>query len=63
MDEVENIAVQEPLFVKTLVLDTMQHDDQKREDFGKAMYGKVRKVRGEQFDHLDKNDLLSTGFQ
>lgn len=47
MGEVENIAVQEPLFAKILVLDTLQHDDQKREVLGKAMYGKVRKMREE----------------
>jgi hypothetical protein len=33
MDEVEAMAVREPLLAKTLMLDTVQKDDQKREEF------------------------------
>lgn len=44
MDEVENMAIQEPLFAKILMIDTVQNDDQKREDFAKATYGRIPKV-------------------
>lgn len=45
MDEVESMAVTEPLWAKTLMLDTIVKDDQVREDFAKATYGTVPKVR------------------
>lgn len=44
MDEVESMAVREPLWARTLMLDTIQRDDQMREDFAKATYGAVPKV-------------------
>jgi hypothetical protein len=44
MDEVESMAVREPLQAKTLMLDTVQKDDQKREEFAIATYGGVPKV-------------------
>lgn len=44
MDEVESMAVQEPLLAKILMLDTVQKDDQKREDFAKVTYGGIPKV-------------------
>ncbi|KAJ5514050.1 hypothetical protein N7463_003602 [Penicillium fimorum] len=44
MDEVEAIAVREPLLAKILMLDTVQKDDQKREEFANATYGGVPKV-------------------
>jgi len=46
MDEVEAMAVREPLVAKTLMLDTVQKDDQKREEFAIATYGGVPKVWG-----------------
>lgn len=45
MDEVESMAVREPLWARTLMLDTVQKEDQMREDFAKATYGVVPKVR------------------
>lgn len=45
MDEVESMAVTEPLWAQTLMLDTVTKDDQMREDFAKAAYGAVPKVR------------------
>ncbi|KAJ5960483.1 uncharacterized protein N7479_007633 [Penicillium vulpinum] len=44
MDEVEAMAVREPLLAKILMLDTVQKDDQKREEFANATYGGVPKV-------------------
>jgi GNAT superfamily N-acetyltransferase len=44
MDEVESMAVREPLQAKTLMLDTVQKDDQKREEFANATYGGIPKV-------------------
>jgi GNAT superfamily N-acetyltransferase len=44
MDEIERIAVQEPLNAKTLMLDTVERGDQLREEFAKATYGGVPKV-------------------
>lgn len=44
MDEVEAIAVREPLCAKTLMLDTVQKDDQKREQFAMIVYGGIPKV-------------------
>lgn len=44
MDEVESMAVREPLLAKILMLDTVQKDDQKREDFAKVTYGGISKV-------------------
>lgn len=45
MDEIESMAVREPLWARTLMLDTVQRDDQIREDFAKATYGAVPKVK------------------
>lgn len=44
MDEVENMATEEPLCAQTLLLDTVQKDDQKQEDFAKVFFGEVPKV-------------------
>jgi hypothetical protein len=38
-DQSEAMAVREPLLAKTLMLDTVQKDDQKREEFANATYG------------------------
>ena len=45
MDEIEEMAVREPINAKTLVIDTVQEDDQVREDFAQAAKIKVPKVR------------------
>ncbi|KAJ5130545.1 uncharacterized protein N7515_006584 [Penicillium bovifimosum] len=39
MDEVEAMAVREPLLAKTLMLDTVHQDDQKNEEFARATGG------------------------
>jgi GNAT superfamily N-acetyltransferase len=44
MDEIEKIAVREPLRAKTLMLDTVEREDQLREEFARATYGSVPKV-------------------
>jgi GNAT superfamily N-acetyltransferase len=44
MDEVEAMAAREPLLAKILMLDTVQKDDQKREEFANITYGGVPKV-------------------
>jgi GNAT superfamily N-acetyltransferase len=44
MDEMEDMAVREPLLAKTLMLDTVERSDQLREDFAKATFGDVPKV-------------------
>ena len=44
MDEVEAMAVREPLLAKILMLDTVQKDDQKREEFANVTYGGIPKV-------------------
>lgn len=44
MDEVEAMAVNEPLLAKTLMLDTVERGDQLREEFAKATYGGIPKV-------------------
>lgn len=44
MDEVEAMAVNEPLSAKTLMLDTVEKGDQLREEFAKATYGDIPKV-------------------
>ncbi|CAI7664206.1 uncharacterized protein N7487_005021 [Penicillium crustosum] len=49
MDEVESMAVQEPLLAKILMLDTVQKDDQKREDFAKVTYGGIPKTTNEEW--------------
>jgi GNAT superfamily N-acetyltransferase len=46
MDEVESMAVREPLQAKILMLDTVQKDDQKREEFANATFGGIPKVSG-----------------
>ncbi|KAJ5097645.1 hypothetical protein N7456_008366 [Penicillium angulare] len=47
MDEVEDMAVTEPLNAKTLLLDTVQKDDQLREEFAIVSYGGIPKVANE----------------
>ncbi|KAL2858587.1 hypothetical protein BJY01DRAFT_1361 [Aspergillus pseudoustus] len=44
MDKIEGIAVQEPLHAKTLMLDTVEREDQLREEFARATYGGVPKI-------------------
>ncbi|KAJ5341184.1 hypothetical protein N7541_010308 [Penicillium brevicompactum] len=45
MDQVEDMAVREPLLAKTLMLDTMHKDDQKRDDFALDQFGYIPKVK------------------
>lgn len=45
MDQVEAMAVREPLLAKTLMLDTMHKDDQKRDDFALDQFGYIPKVK------------------
>ncbi|KAJ5719844.1 hypothetical protein N7493_006722 [Penicillium malachiteum] len=47
MDQVEEMAIREPLNAKTLLLDTVEKDDQMREDFAIISYGAVPKVPNE----------------
>ncbi|KAJ5467750.1 hypothetical protein N7475_005502 [Penicillium sp. IBT 31633x] len=49
MDEVEAMAVREPLSAKTLMLDTVQKDDQNSEEFANAAYGSVPKITNEEW--------------
>ncbi|CAI7655036.1 unnamed protein product [Penicillium discolor] len=49
MDEVESMAVREPLLAKILMLDTVQKDDQKREDFAKVTYGGIPKTTNQEW--------------
>ncbi|KAJ5183704.1 hypothetical protein N7492_001320 [Penicillium capsulatum] len=49
MDEVETMAVQEPLCAQTLMLDTVQKDDQRREDFSAVFYGDPPKITNEEW--------------
>lgn len=45
MDEIESMAVREPLWARTLMLDTLQREDQMREDIANAIFGTAPKVR------------------
>ncbi|KAJ5291054.1 hypothetical protein N7478_000305 [Penicillium angulare] len=47
MDEVEDMAVREPLNAKTLLLDTVEKDDQLREEFAIISFGGIPKVANE----------------
>ncbi|KAJ5748821.1 uncharacterized protein N7511_010517 [Penicillium nucicola] len=49
MNEVETMAVQEPLNAKTLMLDTVQKDDQKNEEFANVTYGGIPKTTNEEW--------------
>ncbi|CAI7578152.1 unnamed protein product [Penicillium manginii] len=49
MDEIERIAIQEPLCAKTLMLDTVEGKDQLREEFAKVTYGRVPKVSNQEW--------------
>lgn len=44
MDEAEGIATREPLWARTLMLDTVTTKHQLREDFAMSTYGSVPKV-------------------
>lgn len=44
MDEVERMAVEEPLLARILMLDTVQKDDQMREGFATDEHGTLPKV-------------------
>lgn len=44
MDEAEKIAAREPLNAQTLMLDTVERNDQVREEFALATYGSLPKV-------------------
>ncbi|CAP94240.1 hypothetical protein EN45_019160 [Penicillium chrysogenum] len=60
MDEVEAMAVREPLLAKTLMLDTVQKDDQKREEFANATYGGVPKSTNEEWYARRGYQLIKT---
>jgi hypothetical protein len=45
MDEAEKMVVGEPFNARVLMLDTIQRDDNLREDFALAAYGSMPKVR------------------
>lgn len=49
MDEVETMAVEEPLCARTLMLDTVHKDDQMREDFSAAFFGGVPKMSNQEW--------------
>ncbi|KAE8344911.1 hypothetical protein BDV24DRAFT_171407 [Aspergillus arachidicola] len=44
MNEIEGIAIREPLCAKTLMLDTVERGDQLREEFARATYGGIPKI-------------------
>ncbi|KAE8140461.1 hypothetical protein BDV38DRAFT_18408 [Aspergillus pseudotamarii] len=44
MDEIERIAIREPLRARTLMLDTVERGDQLREEFARATYGGIPKI-------------------
>jgi GNAT superfamily N-acetyltransferase len=58
MDEVEAMALDEPLSAKTLMLDTVEKGDQLREHFAKATYGNIPKVCRTDFPFLKLNSAL-----
>ncbi|OQE15610.1 hypothetical protein PENFLA_c031G10055 [Penicillium flavigenum] len=60
MDEVEAMAVREPLLAKTLMLDTVQKDDQKREEFANATYGGIPKSTNEEWYARRGYQLIKT---
>ncbi|KOS44902.1 hypothetical protein ACN38_g4140 [Penicillium nordicum] len=60
MDEVESMAVREPLLAKILMLDTVQKDDQKREDFAKVTYGGIPKTTNEEWYARRGYQLIKT---
>lgn len=62
MDEVEAMAGRKPLWAKTLLLSTLAGEDQVREEFAKAVYGAVPKVKRSTFklDQLANIRRLST---
>ncbi|CAG7960827.1 unnamed protein product [Penicillium olsonii] len=49
MDYVESMAVRKPLLAKTLMLDTVQKDDQMQEDFAIATFGSVPKSTNQEW--------------
>ncbi|ROT35091.1 hypothetical protein SODALDRAFT_77547 [Sodiomyces alkalinus F11] len=49
MDAAEGMASRPPLNARVLVLDTVQKDDQLREDYALAMYGRVAKMSNEEW--------------
>ncbi|KAJ5551091.1 hypothetical protein N7535_000967 [Penicillium sp. DV-2018c] len=49
MDEVEAMAVREPLLAKTLMLDTIHRDHQKDEEFAKLAFGGVPKTTNQEW--------------
>jgi GNAT superfamily N-acetyltransferase len=64
MDEIERIAIQEPLCAKTLMLDTVEGKDQLREEFAKVTYGRVPKVNLTVHSQLDVEiNNKFTGFE
>ncbi|KAJ5591841.1 uncharacterized protein N7459_002210 [Penicillium hispanicum] len=49
MDEVEDMATREPINAKILMLDTVQKDDQRRNEHAKANHGGAPKVTNEEW--------------
>ncbi|KAJ5774044.1 hypothetical protein N7457_008940 [Penicillium paradoxum] len=60
MDEVEAMAGREPLLAKTLMLDTVHSDDQKREDFAIATFGGVPKTTNQEWYNRRGYRLIKT---
>ncbi|KAJ5610693.1 Acyl-CoA N-acyltransferase [Penicillium lagena] len=49
LDEVETMAVKEPLQARILMLDTVQKDDQRRKEFADLVYGGMPKVTNQEW--------------
>jgi hypothetical protein len=60
MDEVESMAVREPLCATMLMLDVIPGEDQMREEFALATYGSVPKVRFTKFSCRDASFFTLT---
>lgn len=45
LDEIETMAVKEPLLAKILMLDTVHQDDQRKKELAELLYGGIPKVR------------------
>ncbi|KXG48764.1 Acyl-CoA N-acyltransferase [Penicillium griseofulvum] len=61
MDEVEAMAAREPLLAKILLLDTVQKDDQKREEFANVTYGGIPKTTNEECASSPGSGSLGNG--
>ncbi|KAJ5188725.1 hypothetical protein N7491_005045 [Penicillium cf. griseofulvum] len=60
MDEVEDMAAREPLLARILMLDTVQKDDQKREEFANVTYGGIPKTTNEEWYARRGYQLIKT---